>query len=96
MAILIAGVGIGGVTAALNLHAAGMADVQVLEASPSTEAVVVGINLPPHATRELTELGLAEKLAQLGIQTSQLHRRRAERERGRQAPGDAGACSARE
>ena len=70
MAILIAGVGIGGVTAASSLHAAGMADVQVLEASPSTEAVVVGINLPPHATRELTELGLAEKLAQLGIQTS--------------------------
>jgi 5-methylphenazine-1-carboxylate 1-monooxygenase len=65
MTILIAGGGIGGLTAALSLHAAGMADLQVLEASPSIEAVGVGINLPPHATRELTELGLADKLAQL-------------------------------
>jgi 5-methylphenazine-1-carboxylate 1-monooxygenase len=72
MTILIAGGGIGGLTAALSLHAAGMADLQVLEASPSIEAVGVGINLPPHATRELTELGLADKLAQLGIQTSHL------------------------
>jgi 2-polyprenyl-6-methoxyphenol hydroxylase-like FAD-dependent oxidoreductase len=72
MAILIAGVGIGGLTAASSLHATGVADVQVLEASPSTEAVGVGINLPPHATRELTELRLADKLAQRGIQTSHL------------------------
>lgn len=72
MTVLIAGGGIGGLTAALSLHAAGMADVQVLEAAPSIEAVGVGINLPPHATRELTELGLADRLAQLGIETSHL------------------------
>jgi 5-methylphenazine-1-carboxylate 1-monooxygenase len=72
MTILIAGGGIGGLTTALSLHAVGRADVQIIEASPSIEAVGVGINLPPHATRELTELGLADKLAQLDIQTSHL------------------------
>jgi 2-polyprenyl-6-methoxyphenol hydroxylase-like FAD-dependent oxidoreductase len=66
MAILTAGGGIGGLTAASSLHAVGITDVQVLEASPSIEAVGVGINLTPHATRELTELGFADKLAELG------------------------------
>jgi 2-polyprenyl-6-methoxyphenol hydroxylase-like FAD-dependent oxidoreductase len=72
MRILIAGGGIGGLTAASSLHAAGITDVQIFEASPFIEAVGVGINLPPHATRELTELGLADKLAQCGIQTRHL------------------------
>src|SRR3954451_16393273 len=72
MTILIAGGGIGGVTAALSLHATGMTDIQVLEAAPSIEPVGVGINLPPHATRELVELGLGEGLARLGVETSHL------------------------
>jgi 5-methylphenazine-1-carboxylate 1-monooxygenase len=42
MVILIAGGGIGGLTAALSLHAAGMTDVQVLDASPSIESVFSG------------------------------------------------------
>ena len=53
MTILIAGGGIGGLTAALSLHAAGMTNVVVFEAAPSIEPVGVGKNLPPHATREL-------------------------------------------
>jgi 5-methylphenazine-1-carboxylate 1-monooxygenase len=36
MKVLIAGGGIGGLTAALSLHAAGMTDAQVVEAAPST------------------------------------------------------------
>lgn len=72
MTILIVGGGIGGLTAALSLHAAGMRDIQVLEAAPSIEPVGVGINLPPHATRELTELGLGDALANLGVETSHL------------------------
>ncbi len=50
MAILIAGGGIGGLTAALSLHAAGITDVQILETSSSIEVIGVGINLPPLAS----------------------------------------------
>ncbi len=72
MSILIAGGGIGGLAAALSLHAAGLHEVQVLEAASEIRQVGVGVNLPPHAVRELTELGLGEALAQHGIPTSEL------------------------
>ena len=72
MSILIAGGGIGGLAAALSLHAAGLHKVQVLEAATEIRQVGVGVNLPPHAVRELTELGLGEALAQHGIPTSEL------------------------
>jgi 2-polyprenyl-6-methoxyphenol hydroxylase-like FAD-dependent oxidoreductase len=72
MNILIAGGGIGGLAAALSLHAAGLHEVQVLEAATEIRQVGVGVNLPPHAVRELTELGLGEALAQHGIPTSEL------------------------
>jgi len=72
MNILIAGGGIGGLAAALSLHAAGLRQVQVLEAAAEIRQVGVGVNLPPHAVRELTELGLGEALAQHGIPTSEL------------------------
>ena len=72
MSILIAGGGIGGLAAALSLHAAGLREVQVLEAASEIRQVGVGVNLPPHAVRELTELGLGEALAQHGIPTSEL------------------------
>jgi 2-polyprenyl-6-methoxyphenol hydroxylase-like FAD-dependent oxidoreductase len=72
MSILIAGGGIGGLAAALSLHAAGLHELQVLEAASEIRQVGVGVNLPPHAVRELTELGLGEALAQYGIPTSEL------------------------
>jgi 5-methylphenazine-1-carboxylate 1-monooxygenase len=72
MNILIAGGGIGGLAAALSLHAVGLRQVQVLEAAAEIRQVGVGVNLPPHAVRELTELGLGEALAQHGIPTSEL------------------------
>ena len=72
MSILIAGGGIGGLAAALSLHAAGLHDLQVLEAASEIRQIGVGVNLPPHAVRELTELGLGEALAQHGIPTSEL------------------------
>ena len=72
MSILIAGGGIGGLAAALSLHAAGLHEVQVLEAATEIRPVGVGVNLPPHAVRELTELGRGEALAQHGIPTSEL------------------------
>lgn len=72
MRILIAGGGIGGLTTALSLHAAGHRDLHVLEAAAEIRQLGVGVNLPPHAVRELTELGLGEALAAVGIPTSEL------------------------
>jgi len=72
MKIVIAGAGIGGLTAALSLHAAGMTNIIVLEAAREIQQVGVGINLPPHAVRELHELGLGDALAEVGLPTDEL------------------------
>lgn len=72
MTLAIVGAGIGGLTAALSLHAAGRRDVVVLEAAREIRDVGVGINLPPHAVRELTELGLGDQLAKVGVLTKEL------------------------
>lgn len=72
MHIAIAGAGIGGLTTALSLAAAGFRDLELLEAAPEIRQIGVGVNLPPHAVRELTELGLADALAATGIPTSEL------------------------
>ncbi|WP_431283204.1 flavin-dependent oxidoreductase [Humitalea sp. 24SJ18S-53] len=71
MKVLIIGGGIGGLTAALSLQAAGIA-VEVAEAVAETRPLGVGINLLPHAVRELTELGLGDALATIGIETREL------------------------
>ena len=71
MRVAVMGGGIGGLAAALSLHAAGI-DVDVYEAVAPLKPLGVGINLLPHAVRELSELGLAEPLAQLGIATEAL------------------------
>jgi 2-polyprenyl-6-methoxyphenol hydroxylase-like FAD-dependent oxidoreductase len=62
MRALIVGAGIGGLTTALSLHAAGL-EATVFEASPRIDSVGLGINLQPTAVRELAELGLLEALA---------------------------------
>lgn len=72
MPIVIVGAGIGGLTTALSLHAAGRDDVFVLEAAREIRDVGVGINLPPHAVRELSELGLGEELERVGVPTREL------------------------
>lgn len=72
MTIAIVGAGVGGLTAALSLHAAGRGDIIVLEAAREIRDVGVGINLPPHAVRELTELGLGDALERVGIPTKEL------------------------
>ena len=66
--VIIVGAGIGGLTLALNLTAAGV-PCRVYEASPRIEAVGVGINLLPHATAELARLGLEDALAQVAVTT---------------------------
>ncbi|MEW2524802.1 flavin-dependent oxidoreductase [Streptomyces sp. NPDC047071] len=69
--VLIAGAGIGGLTTALSLHAVGI-DVRVVEPVDVLRPVGVGINLLPHAVRELTELGLGDLLAATGVQTADM------------------------
>lgn len=69
--ILIAGGGIGGLTAALRLHQAGF-EVQVFESVKTIEPLGVGINTLPHCVRVLTNLGLQEKLQSNAVETSDL------------------------
>ncbi|GAA0928064.1 flavin-dependent oxidoreductase [Nonomuraea longicatena] len=69
MRVLIVGAGIGGLTGALSLHAAGI-DCTLVESAAELRPIGVGINLQAHAVRELTELGLADRLAATGIPTS--------------------------
>lgn len=69
--VIIVGGGIGGLVAALSLHRAGV-PVRVYESAREIRALGVGINLLPHAVRELTVLGLAERLAQVGVPTADL------------------------
>jgi 2-polyprenyl-6-methoxyphenol hydroxylase-like FAD-dependent oxidoreductase len=66
--ILVIGAGIGGLTLALALHRAGIA-VRVYEAAPEIRPIGVGINILPHATRELARLGLEEALARVAVAT---------------------------
>ena len=65
--ILIVGGGIGGLTLALALHARGL-DCRVFEAAPEFQPLGVGINMLPHAIRELTALGLQPALEAHGVE----------------------------
>jgi 5-methylphenazine-1-carboxylate 1-monooxygenase len=71
MKIIIAGAGIGGLSLALMLEQRGI-DVEIWEAAEQIKPLGVGINLLPHAVKELTELGLQRNLAECGIETSAL------------------------
>ena len=71
MAVLIIGAGIAGLTAALSLHQIGV-EARVFESVETIEPLGVGINILPHAVRELTELGLADSLAATAIPTAEL------------------------
>ena len=71
MKILIAGGGIGGLTAALALQARGH-EVTVLESVREPKPLGVGINLLPHAVAVLDELGLLPALRGMAVETSAL------------------------
>ncbi len=71
MRVIVAGAGIGGLAAALSLHAAGI-DAIVIDSAASLRPLGVGINLMPHAVRELTELGLGGELEATGIPTAEM------------------------
>jgi 5-methylphenazine-1-carboxylate 1-monooxygenase len=72
MKIVIAGGGIGGMALALALYDAGPPDIEIYESSPSVQALGVGINILPHATRELAELGLLADLEAVAIPTAEI------------------------
>ncbi len=68
---MIAGGGIGGLTAALALHAVGI-EVQVYESVLEPKALGVGINLLPHAIEQLQRLDLVDDLVPRGVLTAEL------------------------
>ena len=71
MEVLIIGAGIGGLTLGLMLHRAGIS-CRIYEAASELKAVGVGINLLPHASRELVELGLEDALANVAVITREI------------------------
>ncbi len=66
MRVVLAGAGIGGLTAALALDAG--VEAVLVEQAPALEAVGAGLQLSPNATRILARLGLGEALATAGFE----------------------------
>ncbi len=71
MTVLIAGAGITGLTLGLSLHQVGI-PFRILEAVRVIEPLGVGINLQPHAARELFDLGLEAELDGVGLRTEEV------------------------
>ena len=71
MKVIIAGGGIGGLAAALSLHQRGI-DVEIYEQARELRELGVGINMLPHAIKELASLGLLPALDAAGIRTREL------------------------
>jgi 2-polyprenyl-6-methoxyphenol hydroxylase-like FAD-dependent oxidoreductase len=67
--ILIVGAGIGGLTLGLALHSSGI-PCRIFESAAEIRPIGVGINLLPHATKELAALGLEAALARVAIETT--------------------------
>jgi 2-polyprenyl-6-methoxyphenol hydroxylase-like FAD-dependent oxidoreductase len=64
--IAIVGAGIGGLALALGLHQRGIPS-RIYEVAPELKELGVGITILPHAMRELTALGLKDKVVAAGV-----------------------------
>lgn len=71
MTVLISGAGIGGLSLGLTLHQLGI-PFRIYEAVTELRPLGVGINVQPHAVRELYELGLEHELDACGIRTREV------------------------
>src|SRR3954452_8293466 len=69
--VAVVGGGIGGLALALALADAGLTGVDVYESAPAVRELGVGINILPHAVRELAELGLLDELGAVGVPTAE-------------------------
>jgi len=66
--VIIVGAGIGGLTLGLALQRCGI-PCRIFESAAEIRPIGVGINLLPHATKELAALGLERSLASVAIET---------------------------
>jgi len=66
--VVIVGAGIGGLTLGLALHKCGI-PCRIFESAAEIRPIGVGINLLPHATKELAALRLEQSLASVAIET---------------------------
>ena len=71
MNVIIAGGGIAGLSLALSLHQAGIG-CRVFEQVGAIRPLGVGINVQPHAVRELFELGLEAEIEAIGVRTREV------------------------
>ena len=67
--VIIVGAGIGGLTLGLALQQRGI-PCRIFESAAEIRPIGVGINLLPHATKELAALGLQQSLARVAIETT--------------------------
>ncbi|GAA3381664.1 FAD-dependent monooxygenase [Cryptosporangium minutisporangium] len=75
LSIGVIGGGIGGLSAALSLRAAGF-DVHVYEQASALGEVGAGVQVSPNASRILHRLGLGPALARTGVEPLAMHQRR--------------------
>nr|WP_296063781.1 FAD-dependent monooxygenase [uncultured Actinoplanes sp.] len=75
MSVTVVGGGIGGLSVALSLLAAGI-DVHVYEQAPVLGETGAGIQISPNASRVLHRLGLGEALARTAVKPLAFHQRR--------------------
>ncbi len=68
MEVIVVGAGIGGLTLALTLHRAGI-PARIFESAPTIAPLGAGINVLPHASKELCALGLESALNRAAVKT---------------------------